>query len=367
MKFNLKLIVILISFGVQFTSCKKTSNNKSEEKVSIVSDSISQQIIQVAAFKGQQVTGVSVSQEGRVFVNFPRWRKGVENSVVELSLDNKKEAYPNAEWNSWEIGQPVTDNKFVGVQSVVSFDNKLYVLDTRSALFQNVLDAPRIFVFDLSTNYLIRTYILGKNSFHPNSYINDLRVDKKKNKIYFTDSGHGGLIALDIDSGKSKRILNNHVSTTAEMASLHFGEKEWKRAINSDGIALDTGNDKLYYHALTGYSLFSINTNVFEIENEKQIEESVKFEGKTAAPDGMIFDKEGNLFFADLENNKIQYRKPDGSIHTLIEGNAIKWADSFSIYSNYLYFTNSRINEVTEDISDLIFTLNKIKLPAKNI
>jgi sugar lactone lactonase YvrE len=36
---------------------------------------------------------------------------------------------------------------------------------------------------------------------------------------------------------------------------------------------------------------------------------------ETAAPDGMIFDENGTLYFADLENNKNVCRK-DGSIHT---------------------------------------------------
>lgn len=358
-----KIVVIFTILGL-LVSCKEATNKKAATVISYETDSVVPQIIQVAEFKGQQVTGVTVSDSGRIFVNFPRWRKGVANSVVEITRDNKKESYPNAKWNSWEIGQTVADDKFVGVQSVVAFENKLYVLDTRSQLFENVLEAPRVFVFDLITNNLIRTYILDKNSYHSDSYINDLRVDKKKMKIYFTDSGHGGLIALDINSGMSKRILDNHKSTSAEMSYLSFGDKQWKNSVHSDGIALDTLHNQLFYHALTGYSLYSISTNSFQIENEKQIEEKVKFEAKTAAPDGMIFDNAGNLYFADLENNKIQFRKPDGSIHTLAEGNAIKWADTFSIYNNYLYFTNSRINEVTEDISNMTFTINKIKLPS---
>jgi hypothetical protein len=44
----------------------------------------------------------------------------------------------------WEIGSAVEDQKFIGVQSVVAFENKLYVLDTRSPLFGAVLDAPRL-------------------------------------------------------------------------------------------------------------------------------------------------------------------------------------------------------------------------------
>jgi hypothetical protein len=64
--------------------------------------------------------------------------------VVEITKDNQKSAYPNEEWNSWEIGSAVEDQKFIGVQSVVAFENKLYVLDTRSPLFGAVLDAPRL-------------------------------------------------------------------------------------------------------------------------------------------------------------------------------------------------------------------------------
>jgi sugar lactone lactonase YvrE len=130
--------------------------------------------------------------------------------------------------------------------------------------------------------------------------------------------------------------------------------------INSDGIALDTKNDLLYFHALTGYSLYSVPTKVLANATNAEVEKSVKLVAKTAAPDGMIFDENGTLYFADLENNKIMYRKQDGSIHTLVEGEKIRWADTFSIYNNYLYFTNSRINEVTADISDMTFTLNKI-------
>ncbi|WP_044398558.1 L-dopachrome tautomerase-related protein [Lacinutrix sp. Hel_I_90] len=360
----MKQIILLFTLVLLTGSCRQGYSTKPEAVIVPQTDSVAKKIIEVAAFKGQQVTGVTVSHSGRVFVNFPRWRKGVTNSVIEIKPDKTKESYPNAYWNSWEIGQPVFADKFVGVQSVVAFENNLYVLDTRSALFKNVLDAPRVFVFNLSTDALIKTYVLDKNSFHPDSYINDLRIDKKNNKIYFTDSGHAGLVILEMDSGKSQRVLNDHSSTSAEMSYLTFGDKNWKNTVHSDGIALDTKNNRLYYHALTGYSLYAISTEVLSAANKSNIEEHVSFVAKTGAPDGMIFDQTGRLYFADLEQQKIQYRTPEGLIYTLVEGNEIKWADTFSLFENYLYFTNSRINEVTGAISEMTFTLNKIKLPS---
>jgi sugar lactone lactonase YvrE len=361
----MKKSLFLLSLFTLVLSCKEATNKQNDPEVSKQTDSITNQVQEVAAFEGQQVTGVTVNTTGRIFVNFPRWRKGVENSVVEITPDNQKIAYPNKEWNSWEIGNAVEDQKFIGVQSVVAFENKLYVLDTRNPLFGTVLDAPRLFVFDLTTNKLEKTYLLQKDSYYPNSYINDLRVDKKNNKIYCTDSGRAGLIVLDMTSGKSTRVLDNHFSTKAEQSYLTFEKKKWENTINSDGIALDTKNDLLYYHALTGYSLYSVPTQVLANGTDKELEKSVKLVAKTAAPDGMILDENGTLYFADLENNKIMYRKQDGSIQTLVEGEKIRWADTFSIYNNYLYFTNSRINEVTADISNMTFTVNKIRLSNK--
>lgn len=349
----MKKILAFSVLLVAITACKGRINSKTERPNA-------KQVTQVAEFKGQQVTGIAIAATGRMFVNFPRWREGIENSVAEVS-GTKSKPYPNQEWNSWEIGQALSNNKFIAVQSVVAHDSKLYVLDTRNPQFKTVLDAPRVFVFDLKTDAIVDTYILDQNSFHSDSYINDLQVDG--DHIYFTDSGHAGLVVYNTTTRTSRRILNDHFSTSAEVAHLTFDNVQWKRAIHSDGIALDRSNNKLFYHALTGYSLYAIPTASFDLQNKGEIEKSVHLEAKTSAPDGMIFDEKGFLYYADLEKNKIDYRKPDGTIHTLIEGVDVRWADSFSIYKNDLYYTNSRINEVTGPITDMIFTVNKIKLP----
>jgi hypothetical protein len=114
-------------------------------------------------------------------------------------------------------------------------------------------------------------------------------------------------------SGKSTRVLDNH-STKTEQSYLTFDNKKWENTINSDGIALDT--------KMT-YSTFMRNRLQFIFRTHKAYlmqKKSVKLVAKTAAPDGMIFDENGTLYFADLENKCIMYRKQDGSIHNLVEG-----------------------------------------------
>jgi hypothetical protein len=46
----------------------------------------------VATFTGLMPTGVTVSREGRIFVNFPRWGDAVEFTVAELK------SVPPARW-----------------------------------------------------------------------------------------------------------------------------------------------------------------------------------------------------------------------------------------------------------------------------
>lgn len=324
---------------------------------------IQNQVINVASFKGVQVTGITVSKDGRIFANAPRWRKGVPFSVVEIMPDKTIKPYPNESINNWEIGDNIS-NKFISVQSVVAHGNYLYVLDTANPMFKGLIAEPRVYVYDLNNNKLVKTYTFPDSVVKKNSYTNDLRVDDKNRKIYFTDSGAAGLIILDTKTGQFTRVLDNHPYTKAEFDHLTINGKEWKNTVHADGIELDNKNDILYIHALTGYTLYGIKTN--DLLDPKALKNDKPFTVKTSAPDGMIIDDNGNLYFGDLEHNNISYLTPNRKeIKILINADDVKWPDTFSIYDGYLYFSNSRISETSGDISNLVFTINKVKLPAK--
>lgn len=329
--------------------------------LSILATFAQNEVINVATFKGAQVTGITVTNQGRVFANFPRWRMGVPFSVVEVFQDGSYKPYPSDSWNTWEAGQEATSDKFMAVQSVVAHKDRLYVLETANPLFKGLVSQPKIYVFDLASNKLVDTYTFAKNVVKKNSYTNDLRIDDKKGKIYITDSGEAGLIIMDIKTRKFTRVLDNHLYTKAETDHLMFNGQKWQNTVHSDGIALDTKNDILYIHALTGYTLYGFNTR--DLLNPARLKKAKPFKMRTAAPDGMIMDAKGNLYFGDLENDKIEYLTRDRKqIKTLVEGEKVRWADTFSIYDGYLYYSNARINEAGDDVSKLTFTINKVKL-----
>ncbi|WP_137166922.1 L-dopachrome tautomerase-related protein [Salinimonas lutimaris] len=316
----------------------------------------------VAQIDGTQITGVTVSGNGDVFVNAPNWRENVPFAVAKVTKDGKFEPYPNTQVNACVASAQVKDDCFLAVQSVVAHADKLYVLDTRNPRFQKVQDAPRLFVIDLNSNQIEKVLKLSEQAYHSDSYINDLRVDDKTNRIYMTDSAHAGLVVYNLDDDSSYRILDNHVYTKAEVDQLSIEGKPFTMQVQSDGIALDTVNNTLYFHALSGYSLYAINTADIQPGANDSIAKSVRKVAKTGAPDGMIYH-EGNVYLADLEKQLVQYLTPSMDLRTLVSGQAVSWADTFSIHNGELYYTNSKIQDAGADVSKMSFEVYKVALP----
>src|SRR3954453_20441827 len=66
-----------------------------------------------------QLTGVSVSKSGRVFVNYPRWSDTYRYAVAEIGKDGSAKPFPDQDWNTWDSKPASAGKHFVCVQSVV--------------------------------------------------------------------------------------------------------------------------------------------------------------------------------------------------------------------------------------------------------
>lgn len=353
-------------------SCSTPNISVDKKTIGLLPTETEPELRTVAEFKGVQVTGVTVSSDGRMFANFPRWRKNVPFSVLELSPDGNHQPYPNKDWNNWS-GKP-EKFKFTCVQSVLAHGNSLFVLDPASPNMEGVVGNPALYEFDLTTNKLANAWTFNTEVAPKKSYLNDVRIDDAANKAYITDSGLGGIVVLDMETGKSLRVLEDHPSTKAESVVLSVEKKPFlirgaAPKIHSDGIALDPGQNRLYWHALTGYHLYSVPTEVLRGEvSEEKVQEKVSNMGVTPAPDGMLFDQNGNLFMADLERNAVSYRTPKGEMKILIQDERIKWPDTFSIdQDNNLIFTDSLLQDTPmgESVDAMTFSIYKVSLPNR--
>jgi len=313
-------------------------------------------LTQVTKFD-HQVTGVAVTETGRIFVNFPRWTEDAPISVAELGSDGKLTPYPDEEWNKWRNAAPLqSDNHFVCVQAVFA-DQKgsLWVVDPAAPNSEKIVpNGPKLVRIDLASNKVGRVYMMGPDAAPQGSYLNDVRISPDGKTAYMTNSGApGSLVVLDLDSGKARNVLSKHPSTQPEPdVKVAVEGRELRRPdgrgvqFAADSIALDPQGQYLYWQALTGKTSYRIATSVLRDENASpdQVAAKVESVGETFPTDGYWMDKQGRLFLTSITDNSVKMRAGDGSISTLVQDERLHWPDTFSQGADgTLYVTTSDI------------------------
>lgn len=224
-----------------------------------------------------QITGISISKSGRLFVNFPRWSDRYLNAVVEVMPDGSVKPYPDEHWNRWDLKPATAAKQFVCVQSVVVDDaDNLWILDPAAPLLAaNVIGGAKLVKVDLKTNSVSQVIEFDANVAPAGSYLNDVRIDVPRKTAYITESGSGGIVVVDLATGKAHRALDGHPSVMADpnIKIVIDGKPVLRNGktpeFRSDGIALSPDGTYLYYQALAGETLYRVKTEVLRDSSAK--------------------------------------------------------------------------------------------------
>jgi len=347
------------------------------------------QLEQVFAFHNAMPTGVTVTETGRIFVNYPKWGDDVKFTVAEIR-NGKEVAYPDAAFNRENHKDPAKG--LISVQSVVA-DGKgrVWLLDTAAPSFSTPKKGgAKLVAVDLATNKIVKTLVFPSNVMLPSTYVNDMRFDfriGKEGTVYVTDSsvsGPGAIIVMDIATGKAVRRLSGAKSTTPDpdfipvvegkQALLTKGAdgKLKSLGIASDGIALSADGKTLYFCPLSSRHLYSVSTDLLRDENvtDEQLAAAVKDLGEKGASDGLEADASGAVYASDYEHNGIRKRMADGSWQTIVHDPRVLWLDTLSIGpDDYLYFTANQVQRQPgfnngKDIREKPYSLMRVKIDA---
>ena len=318
----------------------------------------SSSLTQVAQFD-HQVTGVAVTADGRRFVNFPRWTDDAPISVAEVLKDGSLRAYPNAKWNSWRNARanelPVADY-FVCVQSIVPDGHgNLWVLDPGAPGNEKILEgAPKIVRIDLATNRVTKVIPVPGDVALQGTYLNDIRFSPDGKTGYITDSGtRGAIIVVDLESGTSFRALDGHPSTQIDKTvKVTIDGKPLVRpdgrqpAFASDGIAISQDGKTLYYQALTGKTLYAIDTAMLRPDvSETNRGGAVTTIAQTHVADGLWMSKAGTLYLTSPTDYSIK-RLNGTTVETVLTDRRLRWPDTFSEGPDgRMYVTASHIQD----------------------
>lgn len=308
-----------------------------------------------ATFGGAMPTGVTVSNDGRMFVNFPRWGDDVQYTVAEVK-NGKTVPYPSAAINASDPER--AKETLLSVQSVVvdPTGKRLWIVDTGNGFGPLRAGGPKLVAVDLATDTVVKTIALPLDVAVTGTYLNDVRFDLKRGAegtAFITDSGATGIITIDLATGQAWRRLQNHASTKPEPSYMAVVEgaillRQGARfQVGSDGIALSPDGEWLYYSVLTGRRLFRVRVDVLvdPTKSDADVAATVEdFGEKGGSADGLESDAEGRVYLTDFEHNSIHRRRADGTLETLAHDARLLWPDTLSLASDgYLYVTANQI------------------------
>ncbi len=320
--------------------------------------SVAAATLQKVASFDHQVTGVAVSEDGRVFVNFPRWFEDVPFSVAELTKDGKLHPYPDAEWNRYRNAAPLPPgNHFVCVQAETADGHgHLWVIDPAAPATGFIVPGgPKLVEIDLKTNAVMRTYLFDGQAAPQGSYLNDVRLSPDGKYAYMTDSGaQGSLVVLDTATGQARRVLDGDGSTQVDKSvKVIIGGKEIHTAdgrgvqFAADSISIDPKGEFLTWQPLTGKTLYRIATATLNDASLSPDQVSAKVETVSSSEpnDGLWQDASGKLYFTAVQDGAIETQDPGAKTRKmLLKDPRLVWPDTFAEGPGAaLYVTNSAI------------------------
>ncbi|MFP5076222.1 SMP-30/gluconolactonase/LRE family protein [Rhizobium sp. YIM 134829] len=347
--------------------------NKAKELVAPITGKTDDRLQEVATFD-HQVTGVTVSEGGRIFVNFPRWSEDVPVSVAEVTEDGAIRPYPDTEWNAWRnatMAEKSPKDHFVTVQSVVADGRgSLWIVDPAAPNSEKVIkDGPKLVQIDLKTNAVKRVYPFGPEVAGPASYLNDVRLAPDGRFAYLTDSGSpGALVVVDLHSGKGWRVLSDDPSTQFEAdVVVQTDGKPLRRPdgrqplFNADSIALSKDGTTLYWKALTGKTLYRVSTDALQKAQTDPTAAKPEKYADTEPTDGLWIDDQNRLYLSAIETDGIKILDADKRLTPLLTDSRLRWPDTFSQGPDgTMYVTASHIQDSPwfhADWADRGFTL----------
>ncbi|MEE9213023.1 MAG: L-dopachrome tautomerase-related protein [Phycisphaeraceae bacterium] len=302
-------------------------------------------LVQVAEFPDAMPTGVAVSSSGRLFVNFPYWSDKPRDAVPYARPTGTIRPLPNETLNNSIYAQAL----------VVDDQDFLWMLDSGKPQADGGVQiaGAKLVKIDTGDDSIAAVFNFDSaNDLAPHSFLSDFCIDTENQFAYIADSGRGCIIVYNLKSGQAHHALLDDRSTKAEKGVTPWvGSEPWRKGrgyvpqFGVNGVALSPDNNWLYYHALTGRTLYRIPTAPLRDNNlsDDQLASLVQSLGSTGSiVDGMLMDQNGNLYMTAPEKNAILVRRSNGSIETFIADQRIQWPDSLALAKDgYLYFTVS--------------------------
>lgn len=281
------------------------------------------------------VSGVTTTDDGRVFALLSHVNEGPDAHIVEIAKDGTTTLYPNASWNSWKPGDDPAQ-AFVAVNALrMGPDGLLWIVDTGTRGFGTpVIDGGvKLVVIDVHKNAVSRIYSLGSVATGV-SYVDDIRFHE--GNAYLTDAGVPGIIVLNLRTGSARRVLDHDPSTTAhkplQVSGAVLLNQGKEMFIHADQLEVSPDGKWFYYQPACG-PMYRIETRYLDNPDlpAKEVSKHAQLWAETPSTGGTVIDADGNIYLSDLNTRTIYVFAPDGKKTLLLHDERLDWVDAMWI------------------------------------
>jgi len=311
----------------------------------VFADAMTKPGLEVVATSPWLANGVAVSAEGDYFLNFPRLQGHAVSPALARVTESGLIPFPGNQWNTWQPGEDGLYS-LVNVNACHIFsDNLLWVVDQGAPQGeQRLKGAAKLVAFDIHSGEQKQLIRFDENALPPGGAPNDLRIHQ--HFIYVTDSGLGGIIIHDMQSGRTLRRLSESALLRKPDNLNQRGfkgrvlqDKSGKRpSVHSDVIEVSADGTWLYFATPTG-PLYRISTAALRDESldDATLESHIHKVADIPSIGGSAIDASGNIYLSDVENRSIEMLRPDGRQERLIQDDRLISPDALVIEKGWVY------------------------------
>lgn len=282
---------------------------------------------------------LTVTADGRIIVSLHQ-HFSPEMRVGEVIGGTGIQPFPNAAWNDPARPDAQRLDSVLGVQA--DTEGIVWLLDNgmRSGT------TAKLVGWDTGDDELHQVILLPPPATLPNSFLNDLAVDRDSDTIYIADPTRGdqpAIIVVDLGTGTARRVLEAHPSVAPEDIDLVIDQvpavirrpdgSTFRPRVGINPIALDADNRWLYYGPMHGTAMYRIRTADLinpDLNNDDLAGRVERF-GNKPISDGSSVNHAGEIYISDIGNNAIGKINRNGSYVQLFQDDDLmNWPDAFS-------------------------------------
>jgi len=293
----------------------------------------------------------------RIFLTTPRIWSGNLASLAWIprnkpglpgDISPPLQAYPSWDWHVGAVTGTVGNGNCTGLVSVFRARadrcNRLWVLDSGvldSLVAFNVVCPPKILIFDMRNDQLVRSITLPEEVLRRNSLLSNLVLDDKTNNfhpggfgscdnmfVYISDTTAPGIIVYDAGKDAAWRVSHPYMFPVPDFGKFSLAGESFTLMDGILGMAVTPPGSfqrKLYFQAFASDRIYSIPTSVLQRGPNPGDDSDlpVTLVGtKSSQAAGLTVDpKDGALIFCPVSETAIASWVPGSPDHRVLAYN----------------------------------------------